>query len=252
MTVVAVPAVQARGTFNYYHTQTWGGEESLDPASRQGWEPVIEIVYDRLIRLDRGGRPRPVLAESWEVNPFATIWEFSIRNGVTFSDGRPLTAKDVVLTIQHYLDPDVASPLASQLNLFEPLRLDLFDEFTFRVNLAEPRADLPLSLSNFAFRIIPEGGLGDIQAIAGIGTGPFMPEQLDVDGVSSLVSRDDYWWGLPGVEGVTLLPIPEPATRVAALLTGRIDMITGLSPNQVEQFDGNPNFVVQENPTGRV
>ena len=106
----AVQVVQARGTLNYYHPVRWGGEESLDPAVRQRWEPITEVVYDRLIRLNRGGQPIPRVAESWEVNSDATSWTFNIRNGVTFSDGRPLTAKDAPslhLTMgQHYLNPD--------------------------------------------------------------------------------------------------------------------------------------------------
>ena len=59
--------IQAHGTFNYYHPVRWGGEESLDPASRQRWEPITEMVYDRLFGLDQSGQPRPILVEAWEV-----------------------------------------------------------------------------------------------------------------------------------------------------------------------------------------
>ena len=244
-----VQVVQARGTFNYYHPQRWGGDASLDPAVRQRWEPVTEMVYDRLIRLDQSGRPQPVLAESWEVrtSPPNWSWTFNIRNGVTFSDGRPLTAKDVHYTFQHYLNPDVGSPLAQQLNFIDTGRLELIDQSTFRINLAEPHGDLALSLSNVAFRIIPEGSNpgGD-----GIGTGPFTVESLDFEGVSTLVSHDDYWRGRPGLEGIRLFGIADAETQMVALLAGRIDMLRGVRPDQVQLFGGNPNFVVQENPTG--
>ena len=63
---VAAPAIQARGTFNYYHPLRWGGDESLDPAVRQRWEPITQMVYDRLIRLNQSGQPRPLLAQSWD------------------------------------------------------------------------------------------------------------------------------------------------------------------------------------------
>ena len=243
------PVAQARGTFNYYHPVSWGGEESLDPAVRERWVPITEMVYDRLIRLNRSGQPRPVLAESWAVNSDATRWTFNIRNGVTFSDGRPLTARDVHYTFEHYLNPDVGT--VSGLNFIDPGRIELIDDFTIGVNLDEPHVDLPLQLSSFRFRIIPEGS-GDIFGDTGIGTGPFTVGALDVDGVSHLDSRDDYWQGFPGLEGIRVFGIAERSTQVAALRAGQIDMVGELIPNQVEIFDGNSGFVVHENPTGLV
>ena len=130
-------------------------------------------------------------------------------------------------------------------------RLDLVDEFTIRINLTEPRGDLPLSLSHFTFRIIPERS-GDIFGDTGIGTGPFTVESLDVDGMSLLVSRNDYRGGLPDLEAVRLFGMPDRSTQVAALRAGQIDMVRGLRPNQVEILDGDPNFVLHENATGAV
>ena len=183
------------------------------------------------------------------MNPDATSWTFIMRPNVWSSDGRPLTSKDVHYTLQHYLNPDVGSPLASQFNFIEPGRLELIGESTIRLNLTEQHADLPLALSNFAFRIIPEGSNPGED---GIGTGPFTVVDLDVDGVSTLVSHDNYWRGRLGVETVRLFAIAERSTQVAALRSGRIDMVRNLTPDQVQLFDGDPNFVVHENPTGNM
>ena len=138
---VVEPAEDERGTFRWVHYHQWGGQESLNPFSPTRFLPVIYLLYDRLVVLDANGVPSAVLATSWEPDETGQRWTFQLREGVTFHDGQPFTAQDVVYTFQHMLDPDLESPLASTLNLIDPDGFEILDDQTVIFSLTAPHAD---------------------------------------------------------------------------------------------------------------
>ena len=257
---IAAPTVAAagvalifgeRGTFRHAHNCQWGGAENMDPASPARFQEPIQWVMDRLLGLDLGGVPSPILAQSWTVNPIATQWTFNLEQGVEFHDGTPMTSQDVVYSIQHHLDPDVGSQLASVLDFIDPDGFETPDDHTVVINLLKGHADLPLLMTHYAMRVIPVGSrdtIGD----TGMGTGPFIPVNVDVDGVSRFISNDSYWRGLPGVYQYTEVGICDGDARVQAILADQIDLTWSMTVAQGQLFEGDDDFVVQENGTGSI
>ena len=245
----AVVAVQ-RGTLREIHTSWWGGQEVLDPISPATWEPPRKLVYDRLIALNESGEPTAELATSWEIDETLTKWTFNIREGVTFSGGAPLTSQDVVYTMRHILDPDLGGQAAAILTMLTRDGFETPDDHTIVMNLTEPHVDLPLLMRNETIRVIPDGITRQFMVRNANGTGPYTVESISVDGLSSFVSRDDYWGGLPGTEKITVVLIAGADARVQALLADQIDVAKTLSVAQVQLVEGDDGFYIQENAAG--
>ena len=240
----------ARGTVRWpYNDLILPGAALFDPASPGRFASAIRWLYDRAVLMDFDGVPTPGLATSWEVNPTGTQWTFTIRQGVTFSDGSPLTARDAAFSLIHQVDPDVGSPMASVLEIIDTERLDTPDDFTIVLNLNSPHVDLPLLLRHYSMGLIPDGRADEI-AHEPVGTGPMTLDTFEPEGLSVFNSRDDYWGGLPGAATFTIVQIADADARINALLADQIDLTTGLTIAQAQLVEGNSDFYVQENPTG--
>jgi len=237
-----------RGTLRIPHPLTMNGKDTLDPASPLNFEYAIIMLYDRLVSLGEGGQIIPALATAWEANEDATAWTFTLREGVTFHDGKPLTSADVAYTFRHILDPAVEAPAAATLNLIETIETP--DEGTVVFQLGQPHADFPSLLVEYMARIIPDGS-GDTIASTGIGTGPFKLESFNAEGTTVLVANDDYWNGAPQLAGIELIALADAEARGIALQADQVDIILNTTATQAALFEGNPDYTVLSFPTGQ-
>ncbi len=235
------------GTFRQAHELGYGAESTLDPISNGRVRQITEKVMSRLVRPGQDGTPTPDLAVSWEANDDATIWTFTLREGVTFHDGTAFDANDVVYTLIRLLDPDLGSPARSAVAMIQEVKA--LDDMTVQLTLDTPFADMPLQLMDYRLRIIPEDS-GDTIGTTGIGTGPFKVEKFDADGTSVLVANMDYWKGAPGVARMEVIGIPDAQARLQALLGGQLDMERGITAQQRVMLEGSDRFTLQEIPTG--
>ncbi|MEZ4734817.1 MAG: ABC transporter substrate-binding protein [Caldilineaceae bacterium] len=239
----------ARGTLRVPHSPlVMNGSETLDPASPVNFEYAIIMLYDRLVSLGEGGQIAPSLATTWEANDDATTWTFTLREGVTFHDGQPLTSADVAYSFRHILDPAVEAPAAATLGLIETIETP--DEGTVVFQLGQPHADFPSLLVEYTAHIIPDGS-GDTIATTGIGTGPFKLVTLNVEGTTILTANDQYWNGAPQLASIELIAIPDAEARSTALQAGQIDIILNTTATQAALFVGNPDYTVLSFPTGQ-
>lgn len=236
-----------RGTLRVPHALVMNGRETLDPASPTNFESAIIMLYDRMISLGENGQLVPALAVAWEANDDATVWTFTLRDGVTFHDGKPLTSADVAYTFQRILDPTVEAPAAATLGLIETIETP--DEGTVVFQLGQPHADFPSLLVEYTARIIADGS-GDTIGETGIGTGPFKLVTLNVEGTTILVANDDYWNGAPQLAGIELVALADAEARATALQAGQIDMIVNTNATQAALFVENPDYTVLSFPTG--
>ena len=181
---------------------------------------------------------RPLLLESWEVSEDARDWTLRVRQGVTFNNGKPFSADDVIWNFKHWLDPDVGSSMATRLDFLSPLGIEKVDEFTIRLRLDRPNANLLYALYDYPSMIAPEGGWDDFYSgnpADAIGTGPFLMESFVPDERMVLVRNPDYWQmgadgkTLPYLDKVIVTAGWDDAARLAALLGDEADM---LSPRQ--------------------
>lgn len=193
-------------------------------------------VFDSLIML-RNGEFVPQLAESVEPNSDATAWTITIRDGVTFHDGTPLTADDVLSSLQYvagttnytpsYVDVDFASSTSD-------------GDRTVVVQLTRPRADFVEAVLAHMSPVFPEGKTMD----DGIGSGPFTLESFSADTGAILLRNDDYWDRAPTLEKIEIVPVAENSARLAALTDGQVDYAMGITATGGETLSDRSDLTV--------
>ncbi|WP_026874924.1 ABC transporter substrate-binding protein [Jiangella gansuensis] len=197
--------------------------ETLDPASSLSAYEYLGAIYNRVVRLDRNGETVPDLATDWSLNADATVWDFRLRSGVRFHDGRALTARDVRYTFQHILDPEVASPQAGTLSLIESI--DAVDPTTVRFRLSTPNAEFPSLLTAYQCYVIPEDSADTIGS-TGIGTGPFVLDSYTPAGAGAVRANEDYFDGRATLDRIEFFSIQDTSARVNALLSRQVDLLS--------------------------
>ncbi len=211
-------------------------------------------VFDTLVNRDADSRWTPGLTESWTaVEP--TVWEFRLRRGVTFHDGSPFTAEDVVFSFQRI--PNIpGNPGPYTPNLRGITRTEVVDPHTIRIHTAAPNPVLPGQLTNVFIvnRRAAEGALPPDFASgrAAIGTGPYRLEQhRGTDGMS--VTRfDNYWGERQAWSRVNIRVMSNDATRMAALLAGDVDLIEEVQTADVERLERSGRATVFRRASDRV
>lgn len=251
----AEPTPDVREFLTLAHSSQFGGSEELDPASPTRFSTVSYILFDRMVDLDVGGKPKGRLLESWEVDETGQRWTFHVRQGVRFHDGKPLTVHDIVYSIQHVLDPEIDLPAAAVFELVDLEGLETPDDYTLVVPLDRPHSDFALLMTDYRMRVIPEGSKDDPNSPdylekTGNATGPFILETLDISGTTVLVANDDYWAGPPGLAGINVVNIADADARVQAFLAGQVDVLWEMPHEQAELFEGNPDYQLVTRPSG--
>jgi len=198
---------------------------------------IYTQVYDSLVNRDEQFRLEPSLAVSWQAAG-ATTWRFQLRPGVTFHDGTPFTADDVVFSIERALGP--SSQRAFQLKGVTGAKR--IDDLTVDVQLEAPDAVLPEKFVGLAImsrawcvkhgvqRAQDFNAKQETYAVRNAnGTGPFRLERYEPD-VRTVLKANPAWWGRDdkrngNLDEVTFVSIRQDATRLAALASGEIDLV---------------------------
>lgn len=206
--------------------------DTLDPqatSSSAVWSITLN-VYDTLITRDRDGKLRPALATAWRsVND--TTWEVKLRPNVKFHDGEPFDAEAVRFSLTRALDPAVKSVFATSLNTIA--RVDVVDPLTVRIVTKAPDPILPSRLSMQQGQILPpkyaaeQGPRG--LARKPVGAGPYRFVSWQKDEAITLEAVPNHWRN-PKIAKVLFKPIPEGASRVAAVKTGAVDLAAAIPP----------------------
>lgn len=221
--------------------------DTLDPAkgANNGDYLRHEMLYSKLTELDAAMRPRPGLAESITSND-QKLWHERLRRGVTFHDGKPLHADDVVFTLLRHKKASVASKMAGIASQFAEVKrtgpLDLHIILTGR------NADLPTMLAQSHFGIL---AAGTERFQSANGTGPYRLAQFR-PGIRTLVRRNPNYWknGRPYLEEIELIGIPDEVSRVNALLSGDVNMICAVNPRSVRRIKASPAHAIMETKSG--
>ncbi|MEO1197643.1 MAG: ABC transporter substrate-binding protein [Pseudomonadota bacterium] len=219
--------------------------ESLDPAT-YGTGIINHFmtgaIGNCLAEVDASGAAVPELAEFWEPSPDARIWTFRLRSGVTFHNGKSLTADDVIASFNHHRGDETNSGGKSLLDGVTDIRKD--DDLTVVFELATGNADFPFVTSEYFFVIFPDvDGKPDWQE--GVSTGGYKLVEFE-PGVRYVGERNpDYWKeGRAHFDRVQVLSINDQTARTNALVTGEVDAIGGVDLSTVAllQRDSNINI----------
>jgi peptide/nickel transport system substrate-binding protein len=220
--------------------------DTLDPAKASLSTDYVRCssFYNRLTNLDKAGAPQMELAESVESQD-ALTWTVKLRKGVTFHDGKPLTADDVIFSLKRHLDKAVGSKvakIAAQMTGFKAV-----DTTTVEITLASPNADLPTILALHHFMIVADG---TTDFSKGNGTGAFVREVFE-PGVRSVGLRNkNYWRAGPNLDSFEFIAITEDNARVNALLSGDIHLAAAINPRSLRLIDGKEGFVLSKSTAG--
>ncbi len=231
---------------------------TLDPAMHRNrdTETVIRNLFDGLVTRTRGSEVVPEIAEKWE-QPDPTTYIFTLRRGITFHNGDPLTADDVVFTFQRILNEGaIAGQSSPRKGLLGPLeKVEKLSEFQVKFTLATPFPPFLQALVHF--QIVPKKYIEKVgdKAFAEkpIGAGPFRFVRGKLDSEVVMERYDGYYGGSPDlppvgpakVKRVVFRAMPEPSTRVAALLAGEVHIIQAVPADLVDRLKGNPNIQVK-------
>ncbi len=210
-------------------------------------------VFDTLVWSDSKGRLIPWLAASWS-NPDEQTWEFKLRPGVSFHDGKPFTADDVLATFARV--PTVKnSPSNYAKFLSHVVQAEAVDKLTLRLHVGGPYPFMTSDLTQIA--IIPRGieqaGSSDFNSgKVAIGTGPYKLVEW-VPGDRLVYARNDAYWGRkPDWARVVVKPLASPAARTAAMLSGGVDLINLVSPDDLAALRGHGGIEIRQVPEERL
>ncbi len=241
-------------TLHYGYHAAATSADTLDPAYRTSSTDGLfqGLVSEQIVRLDENLTPTPHLAERWEANADGTEWTFHLRDGITFHDGKPFVAADVVYTFQRLLDPDVESPGAGGLPGLEPDGITAPDDRTVVMRLTQPNVDWPEAITNSHTRIVPEGATNADLAAQSLGTGAYRIDEFIPGEISTVFERNENYWqpDLPKVDFFEVITIPEVEAQLAAIRGGQIDILSRAPAAHLDALDAEPDIMVISNPVG--
>jgi peptide/nickel transport system substrate-binding protein len=231
-----------------------GDANSMDPYARNETFLLTftQNFYDPLVRRDKDLKVEPALAESWD-QPDPLTWRFHLRHGVKFHEGQPFTADDVVFSYERATQP------ASQLNAaFQAVKeVRKVDDFTVDFVTKAPDPIFVQEITTVAMMSKAWCEAHDATRTVDLtkikeenyatrhenGTGPYILDAREPDRRTTLHANADWWDKMPGnATEVEFDVISNAATRVAALLSGDVDMIYTVPPQDMDRIKGNASL----------
>ncbi len=196
----------------------------------------IDNLYEPLIGLTPGAQPVYVLAEEVTPNAKATEWTIRVKQGITFHNGKTLTADDVIYTFQQILNPKAPGSAAAGLASVDAKGMTKLDAYTARIPCSTPFATLAEALAIPGYSdIIPVG----YDPAAPAGTGPFKVKSFSPGTQSTFVRYDGYWQsGLPYLDEIVITDYSDQTSQVNALLAGQVDVVNLLSADVISEVQG--------------
>ncbi|CAN5879714.1 ABC transporter substrate-binding protein [soil metagenome] len=226
-----------------------GEPDQLDPHKTTAYFSfeVLENIYDTLVEPDENLEMKPALAQSWEVSPDQLTWTFRLRPAVTFHDGSPLTADDVVFSYRRIIDEELSNvdKFSAVADVTAP------DPATVVIRLDRPTPNLLTNLGGFkGMAIVSRANVESGQiATHPVGTGPFaFAGQKSCDSIT-LTANQDYWAGPPKAPGVTFRFISEPSTALSALQAGEVDWTDSVPTQRVSQLESDDSLHLAVTPS---
>ncbi len=230
-----------------------GDVATMDPQIQ--WDTdsasVYRNIFDNLVTRDTSGKIVPQVATDWHFTNDTTV-VFNLRTDITFHDGSKLTPDDVVFSVQRITTPAFKSPQLSQFDQIASAEITGPAQVTLHT-----RSPYPVLLAQLVkLSIIPKAyvqKVGDTEFNQHvIGSGPYRLASWQRGVQTNLVANETYWRGKPFYKTVTFRAVPDTATRIADLKTGRADITRGLSPDDATDLKSAKGLDVRAVATERV
>jgi peptide/nickel transport system substrate-binding protein len=218
--------------------------DTFDPAT---WAHGMNFGWGRslsgatLTRVDQKGAVVPYLAESYEPSDGAKKWVFKIRKGVTFHNGKTLTADDVVATINYHNGPDSKSAGKAYLGGVASVKADGPETVVFELKGAD--ADFPYAFAQYQFPILSATD-GKVD-LSGLGAGPYVLNSFE-PGVKVTFKKNPNAFAPGNFDEVTQLSILDPAARTNAYLAGEVDYIDRVDLKTIDLLKSAPDTAIYD------
>jgi peptide/nickel transport system substrate-binding protein len=227
---------------------------SLNPLQISGPSEyiAIDMLFSGLLRMGLDMKPAPDLALDYTGDAEAKVFTFRLRPGVTFHDGTPFTADDVVATYRAILDPKTAAPVKAALGSLQTI--EAIDPMTVRFTCARSFADFPVATAHANARIVSAAALRDLPGMAtrANGTGPFKQDLFDSTRVLRVVRNPAYYAPqYPYVDAVELPLFPDLTAEVQSLLSGATDVMSEVQQADYKRIASAPGVKGQRAKSGR-
>jgi peptide/nickel transport system substrate-binding protein len=236
---------------------------SLDPHSLNEAVQLafLNNVFESLVTRGKDLKLVPSLATSWQLKS-PTVWQFVLRRGVKFHDGSAFTADDVVFSLNRARS--AGSDVRSQLATVKEVRK--IDDFTVELDMTETNPILPDVITNIlimsktwaeannaAAPVDRRKGQENAASSRANGTGPFKLGSR-APGVRTTLTRNTQWWDKleSNLDEVVFQPVANDATRVAALLSGEMDVIDPVPLQDIPRVKSTSSLTVQQTPESRI
>jgi peptide/nickel transport system substrate-binding protein len=205
-------------------------------------------MYESLaVRTPDFSRLQMLLAESIEAGRTPKTWDIRLKQGLTFHNGKPVTADDVMFSIRRIIDPKDPKVGAASIGYIDEKLMKKMDNRTVRVQLQFANAGFPDDIGQYFNGIVPEG----YDPENPVGTGPFKFGSFTAGEQSRFTKFADYWEsGKPYADELVIIGFPDDTARVNALLGGQVDAIDNLPASQISSVRSNPNLAVLISETG--
>lgn len=204
---------------------------------------LLRNVVEGLTVLTDDGKVEPLLAKSWDVSPDGTVYTFHLQSGVTFSDGTPLKASDVVAALERVTSDESTSARKKNLSIMKTIEAP--DDGTVKVTLSARSQSFLFYLTATGAAVTkPNAGNPETTVI---GTGPYTVAGWK-QGDSITLTRNDKYWGEQAKNKEVVYRFFKDATAENnALLAGQLDLVTeATSPDMLTQFDKRSDFSIVE------
>lgn len=213
-----------------------------------------ELGYDSLLAYDKDLNIVPALAESWE-NVDENTWEFKLKQGIKFHNGKELKAEDVVYSLTLGADATSVDKAAASVAGFKAAitNVEAVDDYTVRITTDGPDATVPGWFAWSRWSVIaPKDVYSQIQPTVEMdGTGPYkLVEYVQNDRVVYERNPDFWGEGQGCLDKITLKVIPDEAARIAALRAGEIDITEVVSYDTARPLENDPNITVMTGTKG--
>ncbi|GHU65602.1 ABC transporter substrate-binding protein [Clostridia bacterium] len=210
---------------------------------------VTALAQEGLVGVNNDGELIPTLAESW-TDEEQTVWKFKIRQGVTFSDGTPLTADDVVYSIENAMDPTASPGVAIYFpDYVEKAEATADDEVT--VTLDGPHANFIISVSNTGGLFVRPRAWGESADAPGspqdllVGTGPYTATEFEPGSHATFTANEKWWGGEVALKEVRFDFFADENTRLLAFTQGDVNFALNVPVDQSEQWEKVDGATVQ-------
>ncbi len=222
--------------------------DSLDPSAspNSAWGTARYGIGETLFKFDDSMNAKPNLADSHSVDETKTIWNFHIRDGIKFSNGKELKASDVVKSFEYLYKQEAESKGTNAPGQFLELSEIKADDTTNNLTIItkKPYVDLRKVLSHVNYIILD---IDSDLSNAPVGTGPYKVVANDVGVSISLVKNENYWNGPVPFEKLNVIFMEDSTTKSLALQAGDIDMVDSITTaHDLNSLRNSPDFTVSE------